>query len=112
MGIPDGLYLGSPITGSFALGLIGGAITLGDDAFDIAYTTLTGFDNIFDLGFGSITATRIDESTAFNSTTDSVYWVDEDAGVVTLQYSVVPEPSSVALMIGGLVVLARRRRRE
>lgn len=111
MGIPDGFYLGSPLTGSFPLGNIGGAITLGDDAFDILNTSLTGFDALFDLDGNSITATRIDESSTFNAASDSVFWVDEDGGVVTLQYSVVPEPSSMALVIGGLVVLARRRRR-
>lgn len=116
-GIPDGTYLGTPITGSLSLGTIGGLIALqgnapGDNAFDIGHTSLSGFDDIFDLGFGSLTATRINEDAAFNAATDSVYWIDEDGGNVTVQYNVVPEPSSVALMIGGLLVLARRRRRE
>ncbi|MEK0448444.1 MAG: hypothetical protein RL088_712 [Verrucomicrobiota bacterium] len=112
MGIPDGTFLGSPLTGTFNLGTIGGAITLGGDAFDVANTSVTGFDNIFDIGFGPMTATRIDEDAPYNPASDSVYWVDEDAGVVTVQYNVVPEPSSVALMLGGLALLARRRRRE
>ncbi len=117
LGIPDGTYSGSPITGMFSLGNIGGLITLqgnapGGNAFDIGHTSLLGFDAVFNLGGGSLTANRINEDAPFNASSDSVYWIDEDAGVVTVQYNVVPEPSSVALMIGGLVVLARRRRRE
>ena len=111
MGIPDGTFLGVPITGTFSLGVIGGAITLGGDAFDITHTTLFGFDDVFDLGSGPFTATRINDETPFNANSDSVYWIDQSAGAVTVKYNVVPEPSSVALMIGGLVVLARRRRR-
>ncbi len=111
MGIPDGTFLGVPITGTFSLGVIGGAITLGGDAFDITHTSLFGFDPVFDLGSGPLTATRINDETPFNANSDSVYWIDQTAGAVTVKYNVVPEPSSVALMIGGLVVLARRRRR-
>ena len=111
MGIPDGTYLGVPITGTFSLGIIGGAITLGGDAFDIANTSLLNFDDVFDLGSGPFTATRINDQTPFDANSDSVYWIDQTAGAVTVKYNVVPEPSSVALMIGGLVVLARRRRR-
>ena len=111
MGIPDGTYLGVPLTGTFSLGTIGGAITLGGDAFDIANTSLLNFDDIFDLGSGPFTATRINDQTPFDANSESVYWIDQTAGAVTVKYNVVPEPSSVALMIGGLVVLARRRRR-
>ena len=112
MGIPDGTFLGTPLTGTLNLGTIGGAITLGGDAFDVANTDLIGFDEVFDIGFGPMTATRIDEDAPYNPASDSVYWVDEDGGTVTVQYNVVPEPSSVALMLGGLALLARRRRRE
>ena len=111
MGIPDGTFLGVPLTGTFNLGVIGGAITLGGDAFDIANTSLINFDAIFDVGSGPFTATRINDQTPFDANSESVYWIDQTAGAVTVKYNVVPEPSSVALMIGGLVVLARRRRR-
>lgn len=110
-GIPDGTFLGTPLTGTLSLGLVSGAITLGGDAFDITHTTLLGFDDVFDLGSGPFTATRINDETPFNANSESVYWIDQTAGAVTVKYNVVPEPSSVALMIGGLVVLARRRRR-
>lgn len=91
-------------TGSIDLGLVD-AIT---GEFGPASTDL--------LGFNSRGATFISESAGEGGTFDpaaqSVFWIQESGGVVSLQYSVVPEPGSVAVLgLSALGLLTRRRRR-
>lgn len=102
----------APATGSFPLGVLGATASPVGDAFDLAFTTVSGFDATFNVaGLGDFTASRINQGDAFNSATQSVYWVNESAGAVTLEYSVVPEPAAIGLlMMSGLGFLARRRR--
>jgi hypothetical protein len=42
----------------------------------------------------------------------SVFWIQEAGGAVSLQYSVVPEPGSVTLLALSAVGLLARRRRK
>jgi len=113
LGIPDqpAPFTG-PVTGTFPLGMISTVPAPG--SFDIGRAFDLGFDATFVAGNrGSFTATRINEDAPFNPLTQSVYWLDEDAGVVTLQYSAIPEPGSLALLsAAGLMLAGRRRRRE
>lgn len=53
---------------------------------------------------------QINENAPFNPLTDSVYWLDKDNGVVSLQYSIIPEPGSAVLASLAAVILASRRR--
>jgi len=112
LGIPDQpALLLSPVTGSFALGAV--TIVPAPGAFDIAKTLDVGFDATFQSGAGIFTATRINEDAPFNALTQSVYWIDEDAGVVTLQYSIIPEPGTMTLAtLAGLMLVGRHRRRR
>jgi hypothetical protein len=112
LGIPDQpALLLSPVTGSFALGAV--TVVPAPGAFDIAKTLDVGFDATFQSGSGIFTATRINEDAPFNALTQSVYWIDEDAGVVTLQYSIIPEPGTMTLAtLAGLMLAGRRRRRR
>lgn len=114
MTLPDqAAPLLAPVTGSFPLGTITTIPAAG--SFNIGRTSVTGFDNGFaiagDPNFYFVT--RINEDGAFNPLTQSVFWLDEDAGVVTLQYSIIPEPGSFALAtLAGLLILGRRRRKS
>ncbi|MES2570610.1 MAG: hypothetical protein V4710_11230, partial [Verrucomicrobiota bacterium] len=113
LGIPDQpLPLSAPATGSFVLGNIGTVPAAG--SFDIGRTFDRGFDATFNgLGQSTIIATRINEDAPFNPLTQSVYWLDEDGGTVTLQYSVIPEPGSAALAsLAGLLLLLKHRPRR
>lgn len=113
LGIPDQpAPLLAPVTGSFSLGSVTTVPTPG--AFDIGKTFDVGFDSTFEItGQGFRTATRINEDAPFDPLIQSVYWLDEDGGTVTLQYSIIPEPSSAALItLAGLAIMGRRRRRK
>ncbi len=98
-------YDGSGVdTGSFALGTVGSI--LGE--FGPALDRLVGLVN-------NPNATFISESQgeagAFG-TGQSFVWVQENAGNVTLQYSVVPEPGTASLLALACVGFAARRRRR
>lgn len=111
LGIPDQPSTAiAPVTGSFPLGTITTVPAAG--AFDIGKVFTLGFDAVFAVGQGTTIATRINEDAPFNAATQSVYWLDEDGGVVTLQYSVVPEPGTVVLLLLAGPMLAIRRRRR
>src|SRR5258707_9630771 len=77
-----------------------GSIHLGNDTtivgtFDPSTTTLQGLVN-------SPGATFISEAQGegglFNPSTQSVFWVQENAGSVDLKYNVVPEPGAIGLI--------------
>ncbi len=99
-----------------ALPLIGsGSIPLGTDGsiagmFNPATTSILGLGNPAAATYIS----EIDgETTNYNPLTDSVYWVQENAGSVTLNYSIVPEPGAMLSLLGGIATLVgfQRRRR-
>ena len=91
-----------------------GSIPLGTDAtitgtFDPLTTYITGLGN--PAGATFITETN-GELSNFNPLTQSVYWVQENAGNVTLNYSIVPEPSAFISLVGGLGMLVAFQRRR
>jgi hypothetical protein len=92
-----------------------GFIPLGTDGsiigtFDPSTTTVLGLTKPAGMTMISESA---GESHSFDPSTQSVFWIQEQTGVVTLQYSVVPEPGAIGLlMLGGIGFLARRSRRE
>ncbi|HEY7118931.1 MAG TPA: hypothetical protein VH475_20240 [Tepidisphaeraceae bacterium] len=93
-----------------------GTVHLGSDAsiigtFDPSTTTLAGLINSPGATFISEAA---GEGGLFNPSTQSVFWVQENAGSVDLKYSVaVPEPAVLSLAgLSGLALLARRRNRR
>jgi hypothetical protein len=93
--------------GSFALGTDGSI----NGTFDPSTTTLAGLSNPAGATFISETA---GEGGLFNPDTDKVYWVQEQGGNVTLQYSIapVPEPTFLGFIgLGAMAVIGRRRRR-
>ncbi len=100
-------YDGSGIdTGSFTLGTDGSVVS----SFSVLNTLISGLSNLA----GATFISEADgEAVAFNPSTDSVYWVQENAGTVSLQYSVVLEPGSLGLlactMLGGAFLRRRRR---
>jgi hypothetical protein len=112
LGLPDQPSpLLTPVTGSFALGNVTTVPAPG--SFNIGQTFDLGFDGTFLSGAGSFTALRINEDAPFDAMTQSVYWLDEDGGVVTLQYSLIPEPSSALMAsLSGFLLAGRRRRRH
>lgn len=94
-------------TGSFTLGSVDSIVGL----FGPSTNTLLGLtiDNQFNTTFISETA---GEGGLFDPNSQSVYWIQETGGVVTLEYSVVPEPSSASLLaLAGLALGIRRRRK-
>jgi autotransporter-associated beta strand protein len=94
-------------TGSFTLGTVDSIV----GTFGPATDTLTGLviNNPFATTFISETA---GESGGFDPNSQSVYWVQENGGNVTLQYSVVPEPGSASLLAIASLTLGLRRRRK
>jgi hypothetical protein len=93
-------------TGSFPLGTDNSIL----GTFDPSTTSVLGLNNMPNATFISETA---GESHAY-SNSQSVYWVQESGGQVSLQYSVtVPEPGTLGVLtLSGLTLLARRRRRK
>lgn len=98
-------YGGSGIqTGGFLLGMVDGIV----GTFDPATTSTPGLINTPGATFISET---FGEGGVYNPNTQSVYWIQENAGNVSLRYSVVPEPGTFALLgVSGLAFLVRRRR--
>ena len=67
------------------------------------------------VGFNSGGAIFITEAQGegglFNPATQSVFWIQESAGNVTLNFSVVPEPGSITVLaLSSLALLGRRRK--
>ena len=94
-------------TGSFPLGSDIGIL----GQFNPATTSVLGLGNPASATF----IKEIDgETTNYNPGTDSVYWVQESAGAVTLNYNIapVPEPSAFVSLIGGIALLTSFQRRR
>ena len=91
-------------TGSFTLGTDDSIVGL----FTPATTSLPG---LIDLSGATFISEAAGEGGGFDPGVDRVYWVEEDAGVVSLQYSV-PEPTTFGLLaLAGLGLASRRRRK-
>jgi hypothetical protein len=93
-------------TGSFNLGTDNSIL----GTFDPLTTSILGLNNMPNATFISETA---GESHAYPDS-QSVYWVQESGGQVSLQYSVTaPEPGTLGVLtLSGLTLLARRKRRR
>jgi hypothetical protein len=106
------------VTGGIGLDLAGRSVTVGAGSIDLGLVdSINGeFEAPTITNFNAGGATLISESAgeggAFNPATQSVYWIQEAGGAVTLEYSVVPEPGTVGVFaLSGLALLARRRRK-
>lgn len=94
-----------------------GTIHLGNDGlivgtFDPLLTTVSGLSNPSGAAFISETQ---GEGGLYNANTQSVFWVQENAGSVDLKYSIAPVPEPTALgfiAVGGLALATRRRGRK
>lgn len=94
-------------TGSFTLGTVDSIV----GTFGPSTDTITGLtiNNQVPTTFISEAA---GEGATFDPNSQSVYWVQESGGTVTLQYSIVPEPGSVSLLAIAGIALGLRRRRK
>ena len=91
-----------------------GSIPLGTDGsitgtFDPLTTLLLNLGNTAGATYISEIA---GETSAYSVGNESVYWVQENAGGVTLNWSIVPEPSIFASLLGGLGMLTALQRRR
>lgn len=92
-------------TGSLPLGTDGSI----SDTIDPLVTTVDGLVN----PAGATLISEFDgETTNYDPATQSVYWVQENAGSVTINYSIVPEPSALLSLVGGLALFAGLQRRR
>jgi hypothetical protein len=99
-------YDGSGIdTGSFTLGTTFGIV----GTFDPVVDRILGLGNPSNATFISETQ---GEGRLFNPNSQSVFWVQESGGQVTLNYSLVPEPGTVGLLACAGMILGLRRRRK
>jgi T5SS/PEP-CTERM-associated repeat protein len=89
-------------TGSFLLGLSAQTLAL----FDPATTNVLGLNN---LAGASFISEQIGEAGTYGDR--SVFWVQDNAGQVTLNYNVVPEPATISLLalVSGAALIRRRR---
>lgn len=92
-------------TGSFLLGTVDSIV----GTFDPSTTSTPGLINQPGATFISESA---GEGGAFDPGFQSVYWIQESGGNVTLQYSVVPEPTALGLLGLSVFALMARRRRK
>lgn len=98
------LYDGSGVdTGTINLGTVDAIL----GTFGPGLTTVTGFD----ARGASMISEAQGEGGLFNAGTQSVFWIQESDGSVNLQYSVVPEPGSAAVLGLSALALLRRRRK-
>lgn len=92
-------------TGSFTLGSVGSI--LGD--FGPELDALVGLIN----NAGAVFISEAQgKGATFDPVSQSVFWVQEEEGTVSLQYSVVPEPGTASLLALAFVGFASRRRRQ
>ena len=97
-------YDGSGIdTGSIPLGTVDSIL----GTFGPLTTDVIGLNS----GGASFISEAEGEGGLFNPNTQSVFWIQEAGGNVTLQFSVVPEPGAIAVLgLSSLALLGRRRK--
>ena len=98
-----GLALPGGGAGSFKLGDVDSIV----GTFGPGVTGITGLNS----GGATFLSEAQGEGALFDPGTQSVFWVQESGGVVSLQYSVVPEPGALAAFgLSAAMFLVRRRK--